>query len=242
MVVMATQVLGGIADTVAQTLTAVRARQRQKALRNDDDSDPNFLSIEIHELDRKVPWPDQDDYRSATRRGPPPFDFERLTRFMAYGFMMAPIQHKWFGWLSRLFPIEGGKGTTNALRRVAFDQFLFAPCGLAAFFTFMTVAEGGGKRAVMRKFQDVYLPALKANFLVWPLVQVLNFRVIPIQFQIVSYIFRGERDGNANRIQPFVSTIGIFWTAYLSLTNSSDEPVVNPGDRSPGRSPARSPA
>jgi protein Mpv17 len=50
----------------------------------------------------------------------------------------------------------------------------------------MTVAEGGGKRAVVRKFQDVYIPALKANFLVWPLVQALNFRIVPIQFQIVS--------------------------------------------------------
>lgn len=125
---------------------------------------------------------------------------------MAYGFMMAPVQHKWFGFLSRIFPIEAGKGGTgNAFRRVAFDQFLFAPvggwsrcgqggstfadivlAGLAVFFTFMTVAEGGGKRAVMKKFQDVYLPSLKANFIVWPLVQVLNFRVIPIQFQIVS--------------------------------------------------------
>jgi hypothetical protein len=64
--------------------------------------------------------------------------------------------------------------------------------GLAAFFTFMTVAEGGGKRAVMKKFQDVYLPALKANFIVWPLVQVLNFRVIPIQFQIVSISHENE--------------------------------------------------
>jgi hypothetical protein len=52
----------------------------------------------------------------------------------------------------------------------------------------MTVAEGGGKRAVLKKFQDVYLPSLKANFIVWPLVQVLNFRVIPIQFQIVSVL------------------------------------------------------
>ncbi|KAK5005744.1 hypothetical protein LTR39_005849, partial [Cryomyces antarcticus] len=77
---------------------------------------------------------------------------------------------------------------------------------LACFFTFMTVAEGGGKRAVARKFQDVYVPALKANFMVWPAVQMLNFRVMPIQFQI-----------------PFVSTVGIAWTAYLSLTNSSDE-------------------
>lgn len=60
------------------------------------------------------------------------------------------------------------------------------PTGLATFFTFMTVAEGGGKRAVMRKFQDVYIPALKANFMVWPLVQIINFRLMPIQFQIVS--------------------------------------------------------
>lgn len=50
----------------------------------------------------------------------------------------------------------------------------------------MTVTEGGGRRAVARKFQDVYLPALKANFMLWPMVQILNFRVIPLQFQIVS--------------------------------------------------------
>ncbi|SMQ47005.1 unnamed protein product [Zymoseptoria tritici ST99CH_3D7] len=206
-------VLGGIADTVAQTLTAIRARQRQKALNPDSSSKDDFFSVEIQDLDKKVPWPEDDYMLPASKRGPPPFDFERLTRFMAYGFMMAPVQHKWFGFLSRIFPIEAGKGGTgNAFRRVAFDQFLFAPVGLAVFFTFMTVAEGGGKRAVMKKFQDVYLPSLKANFIVWPLVQVLNFRVIPIQFQI-----------------PFVSTIGIFWTAYLSMSNSSDEPVATPG-------------
>ena len=55
------------------------------------------------------------------------------------------------------------------------------------FFTFMTVAEGGGRRAIVRKIQDVYLPTLKANFLLWPAVQILNFRAVPIQFQIVGF-------------------------------------------------------
>lgn len=59
--------------------------------------------------------------------------------------------------------------------------------GLAVFFTFMTVAEGGGKRAVLQKFQDVYIPALKANYIVWPAVQMINFRLLPIQFQIVGH-------------------------------------------------------
>lgn len=60
--------------------------------------------------------------------------------------------------------------------------------GLVCFFTFMTLAEGGGRRALTRKFQDVYLPTLKANFMLWPAVQILNFRVVPIQFQIVGPI------------------------------------------------------
>jgi protein Mpv17 len=86
----------------------------------------------------------------------------------------------------------------------------------------MTVAEGGGKRAVSRKFQDVYVPALKANFLVWPAVQIINFRLMPIQFQIVR-ITVWAWQLCANPMQPFVSTVGIAWTAYLSLTNSAEE-------------------
>jgi len=50
----------------------------------------------------------------------------------------------------------------------------------------MSVAEGGGTHAVVKKFRDVYLPALKANWVLWPAVQLINFRVMPIQFQIVS--------------------------------------------------------
>ena len=52
----------------------------------------------------------------------------------------------------------------------------------------MTIAEGGGKRAVSHKLRDMYLPTLKANFMVWPLVQIINFRLMPIQFQLVSFL------------------------------------------------------
>ncbi|KAI9371203.1 hypothetical protein BJX61DRAFT_534995 [Aspergillus egyptiacus] len=191
-------ILGGIADTVAQLITAFRARAGARVPTDD------LLSIEIQELHKEKP-PALGELGHA-RHVPPPFDFERLTRFMSYGFFMAPIQFKWFGFLSRTFPLAKRNPTVSALKRVACDQLLFAPFGLCCFFTFMTVAEGGGKRALTRKFQDVYLPTLKANFVLWPAVQILNFRVVPIQFQI-----------------PFVSTVGIAWTAYLSLTNSAEE-------------------
>ncbi|MCJ1459773.1 hypothetical protein MMC28_010152 [Mycoblastus sanguinarius] len=196
-------VLGGIADTVAQSLTVIRARSKRNVSLGKDISD----GIEMPDLDEKSPFASESiiPHRAP---GPSPFDFERLTRFMSYGFIMSPLQFQWFAFLSRAFPFTKQSATVPALQRVCFDQLIFAPIGLACFFTFMTVTEGGGRRAVTRKFQDVYLPALKANFMLWPAVQILNFRVIPLQFQI-----------------PFVSTVGIAWTAYLSVTNSADEPL-----------------
>lgn len=157
---------------------------KKHAARANGSGKADFLSIQIHDLDKKGSWPD--DELIPSKNLPPPFDFERLTRFMAYGFLMAPIQHRWFAFLSHTFPVTKTAAFVPALKRVAFDQLIFAPVGLACFFTFMTVAEGGGKRAVSKKFQEVYVPALKANFMVWPAVQIINFRLIPVQFQIVS--------------------------------------------------------
>ncbi|GAP82815.1 putative vacuolar membrane protein [Rosellinia necatrix] len=191
-------VLGGIADTVAQTITSVKQRaQRKPGIATRDDP----ISIEIHDLGKKDSFLYADPRSLAT-----PFDFERLTRFMAYGFAMAPIQFKWFGFLSRAFPITKTSAFIPALKRVAVDQIAFAPVSVALFFSVMTIAEGGGRRAVALKLKDMYMPTLKANYMVWPAVQIINFRLMPVQFQL-----------------PFVSTIGIAWTAYLSLSNASED-------------------
>ncbi|KAH7131600.1 hypothetical protein B0J13DRAFT_562902 [Dactylonectria estremocensis] len=193
-------VLGGIADTVAQTITAVRQRS---LLRSGDKDDG--MGIPLHDLDRKGSVYDRGLIPNS-KALPPAFDFERLTRFMAYGFCMAPVQFKWFRFLEHLFPITKTSAFGPAMKRVAFDQLIFAPFGVAIFFTTMTIAEGGGRRAVTHKLKDMYIPTLKANYVVWPAVQIVNFRLMPVQYQL-----------------PFVSTIGIAWTAYLSLTNASDE-------------------
>jgi len=195
-------VLGGIADTVAQSITAFRTRRAM--LPTTDDSRSISSGVELEDLNEKPAR--LSPTLSPRTTGPQPFDFERLTRFMSYGFIMAPLQFVWFGRLTKWFPIGPKNGNTQALKRVAMDQLIFAPLGLSCFFTFMTVAEGGGRKEVATKFRDIYLPTLRANYILWPAVQIINFRLMPLQFQI-----------------PFVSTIGIAWTAYLSLSNSSDD-------------------
>ncbi|RDA94057.1 hypothetical protein CP533_5279 [Ophiocordyceps camponoti-saundersi (nom. inval.)] len=194
-------ILGGIADTVAQGITAVRYRAAQKAGSSNKDDD---FEMQIPEIGRKGTYLEP-DLLPISKSAPPEFDFERLTRFMAYGFCVAPLQFKWFRFLERAFPMTKTSAFGPAMKRVVFDQFVYAPFGVGLFFVAMTVAEGGGRRAVSNKLRDMYVPTLKANYVVWPAVQVVNFRLMPVQFQL-----------------PFVSTIGIAWTAYLSLTNASD--------------------
>lgn len=54
----------------------------------------------------------------------------------------------------------------------------------------MNGAEGGSQKALKQKFSDVYLSTLEANYLLWPSVQLLNFRVISLQFQIVGLLHK----------------------------------------------------
>lgn len=205
-------VLGGIADTVAQSITAVR----QRALRKNPGTPTGRDETIAYELDRKDIFTER-ELIPESKILPPPFDFERLTRFMAYGFGMAPLQFKWFRFLEKIFPITKTAALGPAMKRVAFDQLIFAPfgtsgprttacrllptyrwgaciadkvIGVACFFTVMTVAEGGGRRAVAHKLRDMYVPTLKANYAVWPAVQIINFRLMPVQFQLVSYLSR----------------------------------------------------
>lgn len=108
--------LGGVADTVAQLITAFRARKEGSS----------ELLIEIHDWDKQKPSALGE---VGSSRGVPAFDFERLTRFMSYGFFMAPLQFQWFGFLSRAFPLTKVNPTIPVMKRVAFDQLIFAPFG-----------------------------------------------------------------------------------------------------------------
>ena len=120
------QILGGIADTVAQSLTAIRARSRRNLSLGKDISD----GIEMPEYnDEKSPYTTEFMIPHRSSTSPPSFDFERLTRFMAYGFLMSPLQFQWFAFLSSSFPITKQSATMPALYRVCFDQLIFAPVG-----------------------------------------------------------------------------------------------------------------
>ena len=157
--------LASISDTLAQTVETIRARAKAAAKSKD------AVVLDGIEMNEKTPSPGGREspgargftWTSAER--PVEFDFPRMIRFMGYGFLFAPIavppspifillivKYTWFGILDRHFPAAG---FGQVLLRTLVDQVCMSPFGLALFFTFMTLAEGGGQRALKRKFFEV---------------------------------------------------------------------------------------
>ena len=109
----------------------------------------------------------------------------------------------------------------------------------------MGFMERGSLEGVQAKFGEMYIPALLANWQLWPLVQLVNFRYMPLKYVYTRASFssltllpgilhQSVRDGlltillchwctNRYRV-PFVSAVGILWNIGLSLLSQSTRP------------------
>jgi protein Mpv17 len=102
-----------------------------------------------------------------------------------------------------------------------------APFGLACFVGAMGFMEGRSVEGVQSKFKEVglyslspnadsplahlstlqmYIPAIVANWKLWPLVQTVNFRYMPLRYRV-----------------PFTGAVGIAWQVFLSILNSTKQ-------------------
>lgn len=151
----------------------------------------------------------RDEYYSSK------YDPARTIRFLIFGFGMGPLIGRWNVFLERRFPLRIGRPSRSTesprvsiaglTKRVSSDQLLMAPIGLAIFLTSMGLMEGRDPQHIHGKFKDLYGKAMIANWQVWPLAQLINFRFMPLPYRV-----------------PFQSTCGVFWTLYLSLLNSAE--------------------
>ncbi|KDR84774.1 hypothetical protein GALMADRAFT_233120 [Galerina marginata CBS 339.88] len=138
------------------------------------------------------------------------YDVARTMRFFCFGFAISPVMGRWNGVLERRFPLRPLRGTNKVsfpalYKRVACDQLVMAPAGLVFFIGSMGMMEGRSPRQIGDRFKDLYLTALLANWKVWPIAQLVNFRYMPLPYRV-----------------PFTQACGVFWTLYLSILNSKE--------------------
>lgn len=72
---------------------------------------------------------------------------------------------------------------------------------IGVFLSSMATLEGN---PVKEKLDKNYKTALTSNYMLWPFVQAVNFKVVPLEHRVL-----------------FVNVISIGWNCYLSYLNSS---------------------
>lgn len=106
------------------------------------------------------------------------------------GCIFGPAATKWFGFLQKRVVIANSPNLT-IMARVAADQCLFATGNLFFFLSTMAVMEG---KSPKDKLNQTYTMALKKNWMVWPAVQLANFKFVPLHHRVlvVNVVSLGE--------------------------------------------------
>ncbi|MDI1490878.1 MAG: Protein required for ethanol metabolism [Ramalina farinacea] len=127
-------------------------------------------------------------------------NFARTGRMAAYGgFIFGPAATTWFAFLARRINIPRRPNLT-ILARVAVDQTVFASTNMFVFLSTMSILEGSDPREKLKKS---YFQALKMNWALWPGVQALNFKFVPLEGRVL-----------------VVNVVSLGWNCYLSYVNS----------------------
>ncbi|PVI00774.1 sym-1 [Periconia macrospinosa] len=130
-------------------------------------------------------------------------EFARTGRMAFYGgAIWRPVASRWFKFLQTRIVFQNKN--VEMVTRVAIDQTTFAPMSLCVFLSSMSIMEGSNPK---EKLEKSYFTALKRNWTVWPFVQLVNFRWVPLDHRII-----------------VVQVVSLGWNCYLSYINSTALP------------------
>mmetsp|Transcript_14019 Transcript_14019/g.21877 ORF Transcript_14019/g.21877 Transcript_14019/m.21877 type:complete len:261 (-) Transcript_14019:61-843(-) len=124
-------------------------------------------------------------------------DWYRTGRFGFLGcFFVAPVVHFWYGALTKMIP---GNSLSVTLKRTFLDQACFAPIFLPTFMLNLMVLEGRSTDEILPRLKEDVPDTLIANWSLWAPAMMINFRFVPLKFQVL-----------------FSNLVGFVWNAYLS--------------------------
>ncbi|KAI4126307.1 MAG: hypothetical protein LQ338_003816 [Usnochroma carphineum] len=102
-------------------------------------------------------------------------NFARTGRMALYGGATT-----WFKFLQQRIKFQNENVTIAA--RVLTDQTVFASTNLFCFLSSMAIMEGTSPKD---KLESTYLTALQKNWMLWPAVQAVNFKLVPLEHRVL---------------------------------------------------------
>ncbi|KAK8602231.1 hypothetical protein V6N13_058120 [Hibiscus sabdariffa] len=110
-----------------------------------------------------------------------------VTSTFGFGFV-GPVGHFWYAGLDKFIKMRlqlRPKSARFVAAKVAMDGLIFGPFDLFVFFTYMGFSTGKTVAQVKEDVKRDFLPALILEGGIWPIVQVANFRYVPVRYQLL---------------------------------------------------------
>lgn len=161
--------------------------------------------------------------------------------------IFGPMVVHWYRFLERAIKIPG-RPNAEILARVATDQLVFTPVNMLFFFSTLSVMEGGNPKD---KLDANYWTGLKTNWMVWPAVQLVNFKLVPLDHRllVVNFISLGEfsllfspkmrcATGFCGIMKPwecgfqYTAPTNAIWADRMELVSQLPQPAKGPKARS----------
>jgi protein Mpv17 len=115
------------------------------------------------------------------------------------GCVFGPAATQWYKILQK---IQLKSHNAKIVARVATDQAVFSTTNMFLFLSSMSIMEGGDPEKKLKKH---YWEGLKANYMVWPFVQFVNFKFVPLEHRVL-----------------VVNIVSLGWNCFLSYLNSEN--------------------
>ena len=142
---------------------------------------------------------DDDNEKKVSEQQHTKIDWNQAGRFaLLNAVVAAPALHYWYNYLNRLVP---GTTVLAVIKRVAWDEFVFAPLYLPVFLASLWAVEGSPLHTIPRMVYEEVPSILMAEWIMWIPTMALTFRYIPVKFQVL-----------------LINTVGIVWYTFLSYT------------------------
>ncbi|CAD7090084.1 unnamed protein product [Hermetia illucens] len=132
------------------------------------------------------------------------YDWKRCFRFAVFGgLFVAPTLYGWVRFTSVMWPRTNLK---TAISKALVDQVSYGPFAISSFYVGMSLLELKSFDESIQECKNKFFPTWKVAALVWPVLQTINFSLIP----------------EGNRVV-FVSICSVLWTTFLAYMKRLDK-------------------
>lgn len=109
-------------------------------------------------------------------------DMKRTLHMACSGAALGVLCHNWYKILDKFII---GKTTDMVIKKLLLDQVIFSPIMIITFFGSVALFEDDPYQNFKEEVQDKFITLYRAEWMVWPPAQIINFYFLPTRFRVL---------------------------------------------------------